>query len=458
MLLHFLKEDEQLLIETFTERRVINGPGRVWINPLWKVTRRQGLTLEPTDYIRVRNFLSGELKNVIGPCMVLLGAHEELVAELSVISLKNNEYMRLIDRKTGEIRVERGTGIVYLSPTEEILQEVSTGINIDEETAVLIRNIQSGSLSLITEKQVFIPSAAQEIVEIRKRIILEPHQVVIIKDQTGRYVFRRGTDENRSFFIEPYTELITLYWSSGLHKDARNLKLKYIDLRPKFMWYEFEIRTKDNVELVLNITFFWQIIDVETMIKTTDDTPGDICSHARSSIIQAASQVTMEAFLAEFNLIVGRAVMNAQDTFYTERGVNLISVEVRSIACKDEGTQEVLQAIIQETTNRINRLQKQQSENEIKIEQLRGDMDAEKMKADLVDIQRQRIEAESQIEGQAEANRIQAFLDRLPADLSTEQKIALFNLLRKKDILDTLSKGSAQLFFTPSDVNLSIET
>jgi hypothetical protein len=83
-------------------------------------------------------------------------------------------------------------------------------------------------------------------------------------------------------------------------------------------WFDFEARTKDNVELKLGLTFFWRILDVQTMLAVTgtmlhfhfyiidqiefilfivlkfvcsDDSSGDVCSHARSLIIQAVSQV-----------------------------------------------------------------------------------------------------------------------------------------------------------------------
>ena len=230
-----------------------------------------------------------------------------------------------------------------------------------------MRDITSGQLELITEPQLFIPNANQEIVKVSDRIRLEDHETVIIKDREGRYQFRRGNDSERAFFLDPYSELVTLWWSSGLYKDSRNLAITHIDTRPKFMWYEFEVRTQDNVELVIGITFFWQIVDVEAMVHATDDAPGDVCSHARSTIIQSVSKSTLEQFLAQFNHIVHDAVLGQEDDFYTERGVKLHAIEVRSVTCKDAETQRILQDIIQETTNRLNRIQKQESENEVKI-------------------------------------------------------------------------------------------
>lgn len=79
------------------------------------------------------------------------------------------------------------------------------------------------------------------------------------------------------------------------------------------------------------------------MIHKTDDLPGDICNHARSVIIQDVSQVTLEKFMAEFNEVVGKAVLQRGDVFYEDRGATVHTVEVRSIHCKDPATEKVLQ-------------------------------------------------------------------------------------------------------------------
>jgi regulator of protease activity HflC (stomatin/prohibitin superfamily) len=316
----------------------------------------------------------------------------------------------------------------------------------------------TGQLELITTPQVFIPSATQEVSGVRHRIRLADHEVVIIKDSTGKYIFRRGSDTDRSFFIEPYTELVKLNWSTGIHKDQRSLIVSHFDLRPKFMWYEFEARTQDNVELVINVTFFWEIVDIETMVRKTDNTTGDICSHARSIIIQAVSQVTLERFLAGFNQIVRDAVLREGEIFYEERGARIQAVEVRSITCKDAETQHILLEIIQETTNRLNRLQKQDSENEVGLKRIQGEIEVENAKGQLLESRRVHMQTEGRALGEAEAEKVSAFLAGLGDAIPLTDKLALFNILRKQDALEKLSRGSARLFFTPSDVNLSIRT
>jgi regulator of protease activity HflC (stomatin/prohibitin superfamily) len=455
---YFLKDDEQLLVERFTRRETFNGPGVFPVLAPHRGKVRKGITLGPTEYMRVRDVLTGQNRNELGPKLYFLKASEEVQARLLAIALKKNQYVQIVDKSTGIIRVERGESLVYLTPTEEQLGEIQVGINIDDENAVLVRDIVSGQLDLVTEPQVFIPSATQWISEVRQRIRLADHETVIIKDKLGQYVFRRGSDTERSFFLEPYAELVELHWSTGIHKDKRGLIISRFDLRPKFMWYEFEARTQDNVELVIGVTFFWEVIDIEAMIKKTDDTPGDICSHARSSIIQAVSQVTLERFLAAFNEIVRSAVLRADDNFYSERGVEIRAIEVRSITCKDAATQHILQEIIQETTNRLNRLQKQESENEVSLRRLSGEIEVEQAKGQLLTVRTEHMRLEGRMVGEAEAEKVRGFLEGFADTIPLADRIAIFNTLRKQDALEKLSKGSAQIFFTPADVDLSIKT
>jgi len=141
-----------------------------------------------------------------------------------------------------------------------------------------------------------------------------------------------------------------------------------------------------NVELVLEGTIFWQVVNVPKMIQTTGDPKGDVWFHARSAMIQAVSQVSLEVFMAEFSEIVDKA-SKADDAFYSERGVRMHALEVTHYACADATTSAVLQDIIQETTNRINRMQKQQSDNEVQRERVAGEIEVENQRTELVKAQ-----------------------------------------------------------------------
>merc|ERR1719181_2352322 len=105
----------------------------------------------------------------------------------------------------------------------------------------------------------------------------------------------------------------------------------------------------------------------------TGDPKGDVWRHARSALIQAVGGVTLETFMSGFNELVSAAA-RLDLSFFDERGVMLHSLEVISYSCKDEAQARVLQEIIQETTNRINALQKKRSENEVAAEKLKADL------------------------------------------------------------------------------------
>merc|ERR1712216_572211 len=214
--------------------------------------------------------------------------------------------------------------------------------------------------------------------------------------------------------------------------ERRDLVLKTIDLRPMFMSFEFNCRTSDNVELVLEGTFFWEVIDLQAMFRCTCDTTGDVCNHARSKFIERVSKITLQEFMRDFNKIA-ESVHKEDDNFYSQRGVLIHSLEVSGYRCAEASTAQILQQIIQETTNRMNRPQQQESENEWQLLQIKGDIEEERAKKELLEVQIENSNARSSMEGLAEAQKVKSFLLGLADDVpDVERRIALWNVLRKK--------------------------
>ena len=348
------------------------------------------LTLSDVEYVVATDKLSGSKRVVTGPALYFPRTPHESVGNIGrAYELKHHQYVRLLDQSTGTLRVERGEAIVFPRPHEQpadggAAHAVRDAVNVDDETAVLVRSRQTGQQRLVTERGLFVPQPLEEIVEVRKLVRVEPHEVAIVRDNRGAYTFHAGNnsgdDAGTAFHIPPFSELVTMYWSSGTSKeDAENhvvhnaKKVAYkvpvskIDLRPQYAFFEYKVRTSDNVELLLEGTIFWSVQHVPRMIERTGDPKGDVWYHARSALIGAVSSVSFEQFMASFNTIVSRAAAT-DSAFYEERGVKLHSLEVTSYECADAKTAGVLQAIIQETTNRINRMQKQKSDNEVEQE------------------------------------------------------------------------------------------
>merc|ERR1712196_496550 len=198
-------------------------------------------------------------------------------------------------------------------------------------------NGKGGAAATGTGVGPFFPQPEEEIFEVQKLIRLADYECLIITNPSGELSFYYGDDQKRgdkprAFFIPPHHSVHTLLWSRGRRRERRDLVIERVDIRPQFMSFEFNCRTADNVELVLEGTFFWQVTDVEVMVKMTGDTTGDVCNHARSKFIQLISKVTLKQFMENFNLLATQA-HESDDGFYTQRGVKIHTLEVTAYRC-----------------------------------------------------------------------------------------------------------------------------
>merc|ERR1711988_1103432 len=338
----------------------------------------------------------------------------------------------------GEIRVVGGPLQVMLGPHERCLDGgKKEAVEVDADHAVLVRDKGTGQVRLVTENQLFVPGPHESIEEIRELIKLADHEALIMKDKDGLFQYYYGSDakrssnQPRSFFLPPYSEIVKLCWSRGRRREKRDLFIERFDTRAQYMSFEFNCRTKDNVELILEGTFFWEVVDLALMVRTTGDTSGDICNHARSQFIKHVAKVTLKEFMDDLNVISNK-VYQEDNSFYASRGVSVHSLEVTRYQCADESTSEVLQQIIQETTNRMNRLSQAESENEVKIFRMQGQIEQEKLSGELLNIQHEHLQNEAKVHGSTEADRIAAFIDGLAKDVpNLQDRINMWQTLRK---------------------------
>jgi len=457
-----------IILDSATGKKwVQKGEALIFCEPTWQMGSTQtAISLKKTEYVRLADANTGKIRVEKGEQMIFPTTFEDVLdgGKQTAINLKVFEYVKIIDNSTGEVRVVRGEKVVFLGATEQLLDRgKKAAIEVDEEKAAKVRNKKTGELSLMTTKGIFIPKPEEEIDDVQTLVRLMDYEAVILKNQKGEFTFYYGDDKKRgdkprSFFVPPYHEINSLCWSKGRRRDERSLNIQKIDCRPQFMNFEFNCRTNDNVELVLEGTFFWEISNVEQMVKITGDTTGDICSHARSQFIQLVAKVTLKQFMNDFNNIAKQS-HQSDDDFYVKRGVKIHSLEVTRYQCADSSTAQILEQIIQETTNRMNRLQKQESANEVGIFQLQGEIEQEKLKGDLITVRQKHKLLEASGTGTAEAERVNVFMKNVEGQVKDQDKrIALWSTLRKQDALEAVSQGNAKIYFTPADCNLAITT
>ena len=162
--------------------------------------------------------------------------------------------------------------------------------------------------------------------------------------------------------------------------------------------------------------------------------------------------------MKDFNRILSTAILNEDDEFYEERGCLIHRVEVKSYHCVDPGTEGVLQEIIKERTDRLNRLQHQESENEVKLFKMKGDIEEEKLNGELLKIRHGHHRMEAGMEGEAEADHTLLFYQGLPEGMSDERKFQMWHVLRQLDQIRLLNGTDSTMYFTPDNIKLGINT
>jgi len=276
-----------------------------------------------------------------------------------------------------------------------------------------------------------------------------------------------------AFFLPPYAEIVVNEWSSysaapidGVQHGSTKDKFTKIDMRMRQMFFKYDVRTSDNVELQLDGTIFWRLIDVSLMISKTSDPEGDVWHHARSAMIQAVSQTTLTTFMSNFNNITMEAFKaQAADGFYSGRGVMLSSIEVTKFHTTDPTTSAILRQIIEESTNRVNRLVKQNAENDAKAAKLTADIALEAQTTELIQSQAQNKGLEARLVGEATGTAIlrkaYSFINGLNETVENlTSRVALYKLHEdvRSHNADTmnLATGTAEIFLTPRQVKLHL--
>jgi regulator of protease activity HflC (stomatin/prohibitin superfamily) len=512
-----LAPNEQLLVKDPAGYWVKNGPFRGVVINVYSKETREAVLLQPENYAVVKDTLSGQLRDVNGPHLLFLGAYDELVGirlkyvlhedqyalvknELTgqprmevgpsllhpgiydkvvrvseKIILQKDEYIRLVDGISGSERVVRGPQ-TFVPTTEETSRNgTERCLFLDTDLAVLVLNRTTGAQHLVTDSGAFAPGPYEEILELRPLIHVLPHEAIIVRDAGGQLTVYSGSDgkdaTGMSLFLPPYCEVMEMTWSDySLPPDdvAQKAQVSKIDMRARHIFFEYGVRTSDNVKLNLEGTIFWQVKNVSKMIFATPDPEGDVWHHARSALIEAISNTTLADFMSGFNGIVMESFgRQAKDGFYVDRGVELQSMELTSFDCADSDTAKILQKIVQETTNRINRLTAQRSENDVNAAALTADITLERQRTDLIKTRAENERLQAQMHGEATGMEIMkgaaTFIGGLNESVpDVESRVELYKLQkelegRNKDTLN-LASGTAHLFLSPQDLNLRLDT
>ena len=224
------------------------------------------------------------------------------------------------------------------------------------------------------------------------------------------------------------------------------------------MKFEVQLPDSDNVELVLEGVLFWELVDLAALFVRTGNASGDIVYHIRSQFILHLATVTLKTFMETLHR-VSQAVLEEDTAFYATREIKVHSLEVTRYQCADKSTAGILEQIIQETTNRMNRLSQAESENEVSIFRTEGQVHESKLNSELLEIQHKQTALEAHTAGKSEADRVATFLEGLEKASSQlgrpYQDVA--SVAQDLKLSRWSQPGVQTCTSTPNDVDLSIE-
>lgn len=475
-----LGREEQMIIKYLDGKSVVNGPCTKVFNPFRQKEIRKATRLGHLNYILIQDALGGLKRVEEGPKLVFMEAYENHDGIKSKIVLKKDQYIRFVDRLSGNERVVSGPDSVTPGPWEESNDGVQQASFVNRDSAVIVLNKEDGTKRLESRVGVFFPRRYEVVVETRKLVRVLPHETMVVRDALGKYIIKSGAGASgagsgTAFFLEPFEEILEMDWSTFSEPPEGGLqtmgyeKVGRIDMRARKVFFQYDVRTNDNVALRIEGTIFWHVADVGKLLNRTADPAGDVWYKARSVLIGAVSKVDLETFMESFNPLIQDAfTAQAQDAFYMDRGLEVHSMEVTKYDPTDEVTALTLQEIIEETTNRINQLQKQRSENDVKAAKLLADIKLEEERTKLIETQSANEKLVSMREGEAQGVKLamsaSSFMDSLNSSLpDVDQRLKLYNLHKqlenKNERTKFISSGKATtLFLSADDINLNLNT
>ena len=195
-----------------------------------------------------------------------------------------------------------------------------------DETALLVRSSQTGSLRLITAPGSFFPSPDEEVIGQRQRIRVAAHETVVLKDASGAFDLRAG---DTSFFLAVDRTVHSTSWSIG-PRATQQMSQQAIDRREQILTFEWEGLTTVVGSLSATGTISWQVVDVSQLLGATSDPSAEIWHRLQGLFSVEAAQFADETSALAGLQGVADAMVSADsaNAFYSSRGVALRSVQL----------------------------------------------------------------------------------------------------------------------------------
>nr|CAG4717451.1 unnamed protein product [Naegleria fowleri] len=372
-----------------------------------------------------KTFKAGEMRRLIGPAIYYANTNEERVGGVqTAINIGENEAIYVRNTLTSELKTVKGPLSYYLDVNEELYYKKLTNKEYD-------------ALELS-----YSPSYNAYHIQIQKNEV-----VCIIDYKAGVERFYEGP---KSMILDCSEGLRTLSISGGCPKVENACTIALVNKGPDFMTDRFQVRTKDNAVLDMELTYKWQFITSEKPSNEeyeklfSGDFVGYSCQSLRSRIRELASSHDFESFHKGASDILRKNLFkdydlkfddgtsaNIHGRLFREFSFLVYAVDVKELRPVDPEIAQLLDNSIKSSMNIMCSKLQENAKTLAEKEQIQSEIEFAKLRKDLIQIknsntlkektEQAKIEGKAQIEREKSEHDSVALLKKAKYELELSQ-------------------------------------
>lgn len=347
---------------------------------------------------------AGDQWVIAGPARYIPPKYAEVQEHVHALSLGATEGVYVKDLRSGHIRLERGPKELMLQAHEELHAKEY----LDEELEALgLRELDLDAtravpLRLLRSEAAMITDGEHQRVDLGPRIIL----------------------------LEPFERPYVMDLSGHTPKVPHVLKVWKVMLGPVFTTDELSVRTRDNASLAVRLRYKWRFQVDEAHLErifAVEDFIGFATETLAGLIREEAARHDFESFHSEAATTITRRVFGDDDSYvFAENGFEIFGIDIKNIHPEDPEIAAQLNSAIKSNMEVYVQKIQQTARIEAERELVRGRIEIEQARAQLIEIEQanQRTEqlGAAQIEAEAAVARARGEAEALELRRAAEAR------------------------------------
>lgn len=487
-----LKDEYAVLLETSDgSQRLVEGPARLNLSPTEHLEfRRKKVILSPDQYCVIaspydcetktnlwgrREVRSGPMtfslhpgETIDGPAsspqnVIVLGPQDGILVQAMQESDEHN---------AGEQYAVRGPARFIPNKHEVITAASRPAVVVQKNSGVYVQQATTGDVRLVAGPAVYNLQDEEELwyreMSHRECVALEVDQeahersfwapaITMSEDEVMCVYDRRSTDQPNScryicgplvHLLEPFSSVKILSLAGGVPKQEGVYQAGKIRINQDFCNDSICIRTKDNAELRVLVSYTWQfLVDTAVAAEVSKvfaivDFVGLMTASMGSTIRTVAAKHDFEAFhrhasdlirkelFSQTQIECGGEPTTVHGRWFPECRILVSDVDVRSIEPVDPEIAELLNSSIRSNMRILCTKMEDAAQLNAEKEKIMHDCDIAEMRRRVIHVENQNLQAESLERARIEG---QALLEQAIADRKAKEIVGMAALQQEMD-------------------------